>query len=226
MSASRRSSSADAALADRDADARGHDHAVVSLASSSNGSSNASSRRSATSSGPAAERQLFGDHDELVAAEAPERVGAAHDAIESCGDRPEQFVARAVAERVVDGLEVVDVDEQRCHRGAVARAPTSICFARSSISVRFGNPVRASWVAMNSSSPCGGQLLVSSRAFAPEDLAQAYEGDVERQLHHRHARPRKRLRRRLLLGRDSPSTSSTASRQRRHRLVRSFNGTV
>ena len=53
------------------------------------------------------------DHDrELVAAEARDGVLGAHAAAQALGDGDEQRVADAVAERVVDGLEVVDVDEQ------------------------------------------------------------------------------------------------------------------
>ncbi len=66
------------------------------------------------------QRELLGDHDELVAAETPERVGVAHDAVEPRGDRLQQLVAGAVAERVVDALEVVEVDEQRRHRRLAA----------------------------------------------------------------------------------------------------------
>jgi hypothetical protein len=40
--------------------------------------------------------------------------------IQSRGDRAQQFVADAVAERVVDALEVVEVDEQRRHGRLVA----------------------------------------------------------------------------------------------------------
>ena len=67
----------------------------------------------------------LGDHDdvlraveaveqdrELVAAEARDGVGRAHALAQALGDRDEQLVADRVAERVVDGLEVVDVDEQ------------------------------------------------------------------------------------------------------------------
>ena len=86
-----------------------------------NGCLSASSRRSATSSGPACQRQLLGDHDELVAAEAPERVGMAHDALQPRRDGPQQLVADVVPERVVDALEVVEVDEQRRHRRLAAR---------------------------------------------------------------------------------------------------------
>ena len=40
----------------------------------------------------------------------------AHAAAQALGDRHQQRVADAVAERVVDGLEVVDVDEQHGER--------------------------------------------------------------------------------------------------------------
>jgi hypothetical protein len=55
---------------------------------------------------------LLGEHDdELIAAEAPDRVGAAHDALQAFGDGLESDVAGAVAQAVVDQLEVVEVDE-------------------------------------------------------------------------------------------------------------------
>ena len=59
----------------------------VSSSPSLNGSLSASSSRSATSSGPAISDMSAGDHHELVAAEAPERVDVAHDAVEPRGDR-------------------------------------------------------------------------------------------------------------------------------------------
>ena len=51
-------------------------------------------------------------HGELVAAEAGDLVLRAHARAQAIGDRDEQLVADRVAERVVDGLEVVDVDEE------------------------------------------------------------------------------------------------------------------
>ena len=52
------------------------------------------------------------DHDELVAAEAREDVGLAHGPGEALRDRLQQQVAGIVAQRVVDALEVVEVEEQ------------------------------------------------------------------------------------------------------------------
>ena len=72
--------------------------------------------------GAGLERELLADHDELVAAQAPERVGAAHDAVEPRGDGLQQLVAGGVPERVVDGLEVVEIDEQGRDLRLAARA--------------------------------------------------------------------------------------------------------
>ena len=52
------------------------------------------------------------EHDELVAAEACQQVADAHHRAEAAGDVLEQLVADAVAEAVVDHLEVVEVEEQ------------------------------------------------------------------------------------------------------------------
>jgi hypothetical protein len=49
---------------------------------------------------------------ELVAAEPGSEVTVAQAGVEPIGDRDEQGVTGCVAEAVVDGLEVVDVDEQ------------------------------------------------------------------------------------------------------------------
>ena len=51
------------------------------------------------------------DHDELVAAEARDGVALAHRAGQPLRDRLQQLVAGIVAERVVDALEVIEVEE-------------------------------------------------------------------------------------------------------------------
>ena len=56
--------------------------------------------------------QVHGQDHELVAAETGDRVAVAHQLRETAGDRHQQFVADLVAEGVVDGLELVEVDEQ------------------------------------------------------------------------------------------------------------------
>ena len=61
---------------------------------------------------------LLDDDRELVAAEPGDGVaGAGHD-LEPLGDGHEQLVALGVAEPVVDGLEVVEVQEQDRGRSA------------------------------------------------------------------------------------------------------------
>ncbi|MNU99272.1 hypothetical protein D3C71_894000 [compost metagenome] len=54
-------------------------------------------------------------HHELVAAQAADRVAAAHGLREAPGHRAQQAVADVVTQRVVDGLEAVQVDEQHSH---------------------------------------------------------------------------------------------------------------
>ena len=63
------------------------------------------------------------EHDELVASDARDRVGLAHDRLEPPRERLEHDVARAVAADVVDVLEAVEVDrDQRERLARPARA--------------------------------------------------------------------------------------------------------
>ncbi len=57
---------------------------------------------------------------ELVAAEPREHVGLAHAAGKQLGDPDDHIIAGLVAERVVDVLEVVQVEHQQRALGAVA----------------------------------------------------------------------------------------------------------
>ena len=169
---------------------------------SSNVSPNTSIRRSATSPSPVA-----GDTSSAIITNSspPRRPRASvpRTTLSSpCGDRLEQFVANTVAERVVDGLEVVDVHEQYSDWRAVARANQHLlCAVNHQRSV--WKPRQ--WVMGRHELKlplAGGRAPRQfARVPAPEDLAQAYEGDVEGQLHHR-MRVREHLRRGLLLGRD------------------------
>nr|WP_239002946.1 hypothetical protein [Rhodovastum atsumiense] len=52
------------------------------------------------------------DHGELVAAEPGEGVGLAQFRLQPGGDGAEQRIAGRVAERVVDFLETIEVDQQ------------------------------------------------------------------------------------------------------------------
>ena len=60
------------------------------------------------------------DHDELVAAEPRHGVRFAHRGGEPLRDRLQQLVARVVTERVVDPLEVIEVEEEARDVRAVA----------------------------------------------------------------------------------------------------------
>ena len=62
------------------------------------------------------ERHALGEHHELVAAEPADRVAGPDRGREPGRDRAQQLVAGLVPERVVDLLEVVEVDEERGHR--------------------------------------------------------------------------------------------------------------
>ena len=61
----------------------------------------------------AAVRQVAQQHGELVAAEPGQGVAAAQRLAQPGGHLPEQRVALVVAERVVDLLEAVEVDQQQ-----------------------------------------------------------------------------------------------------------------
>ena len=69
-------------------------------------------------------RSALDEHDELVAAEAGDRVGFSQGRREPRRDRLQQPVAGFVAERVVDLLETVEIDEQRGALGARPAGPS------------------------------------------------------------------------------------------------------
>ena len=64
--------------------------------------------------------EILDDHHELVAAQAREQIGLAQRAGQRRGHPLQELVADAMAERVVDVLEAVEVDEQ--HADAMAAA--------------------------------------------------------------------------------------------------------
>ena len=81
---------------------------------------------------------------ELVAAEARDRVAVAQAADEALGDELQQHVAVLVAERVVDLLELVEV-ETRSASGSPVRSAARIAWStRSPNSTRLGRSVRSS----------------------------------------------------------------------------------
>ena len=89
-----------------------------------NGTASADSTRCAIT-GPSVPALVALDQDgELVATDAGDRVTDAHAGPQPLAHRHEQAVAGVVAEAVVHGLEVVEVDEEHRHRSrrAAARA--------------------------------------------------------------------------------------------------------
>ena len=90
------------------------------IPSSSNGASSAATIRSATCRPVGAVARADEQHGELVAAQAGERVARFHGVAQAAGDVLQQPVAVGVAERVVDGLEIVEVDDHERERGARA----------------------------------------------------------------------------------------------------------
>jgi hypothetical protein len=77
-------------------------------------------------------RALLDQDSELVAADPGAKLGAAELTLDASGERPEQLVPRRMTEGVVDGLEVVEVQEDESRPLGVAAA-SWIC-SRSSFS--------------------------------------------------------------------------------------------
>ena len=67
--------------------------------------------------------QVLQQHRELVAAQARGGVGAAQRLGDAPRDGDQQLVARAVAERVVDGLEAIEVEEDHAARRSRGDGP-------------------------------------------------------------------------------------------------------
>ena len=65
---------------------------------------------------PRSSPSLLAQEDELVPAEPPEGVARADAALQPAGDLRERAITRLVAERVVDPLEAVEVEEEEPDR--------------------------------------------------------------------------------------------------------------
>ena len=126
------------AVSRRDPDARGHGDAVLLVLPELEGVLERVEQALGDQFGAGVQRELLGDHHELVPAEAPERVGPADHAVQARGDRLQELVADGVAEGVVDALEVVEVDEQRRRTG-------SGCAASARASARRGRGSGCGW---------------------------------------------------------------------------------
>ena len=66
--------------------------------------------------------QASHDDGELVTAEPGNRIGLPDAAAQSLGDNFEELVADRVAERVVDALEMIEVETEHCQRLAALDA--------------------------------------------------------------------------------------------------------
>ena len=89
---------------------------------SATGTASSATMRAATSAASAFVAQVLEEHRKLVAAHAGHGVDAAHALLEPDGDGGQRLVAGGVAAAVVDGLEVVEVDEQQRKRSPAAFA--------------------------------------------------------------------------------------------------------
>ena len=80
---------------------------------------------------------------DLVAFVARQRIAPCAPTSDSrCADCDQQLVARAVAERVVDALELVEIQREHAQLAVDARRDrTSVWFRRSRKYCRFGSPV-------------------------------------------------------------------------------------
>ncbi len=85
------------------------------------------------------------EHDELVAAEAGDEILGTQHLAQAVGDRAQELVAAGMAERVVDLLELVEIDEQQRREALGMRAR---CASSRSISsrklTRLGSAVSSS----------------------------------------------------------------------------------
>ena len=108
-------------------------------------------------------------HDEFVAAKTGDGVGLAHAQHQLRGDDAQQFVADAVAERVVDALEFVEVDEHH-------RQPRTMALGAPDRMAEAVEEQRA--VRQAGQQVVGGLVLHRLLVFAPL-------GDVVRHVHDR-----------------------------------------
>ncbi len=67
--------------------------------------------------------QVLEEDRELIASQAGDAVGGPAAGAQALAYRDQQEVARTVAETVVDGLEIVEVEEQHRHHPTGATAP-------------------------------------------------------------------------------------------------------
>ena len=82
--------------------------------------------------------------DEFVAAEPRYQVFDPRQGVQPFPNRAEQEIAAVVAERVVDLLEVIDIDEMHGDHAAAGRSTASAASSRSIRRARLARPVNGS----------------------------------------------------------------------------------
>src|ERR1700692_3829891 len=53
-------------------------------------------------------------HDKFISAQAAHGIGAANTSDQSIGDRLQQFVATCVSQRIIDFLEIIEINKHHC----------------------------------------------------------------------------------------------------------------
>ena len=134
------------------------------------------------------------DHRKFVAAEPRDQVGLAHALTQPQGHDAQQFVADRVAERVVDGLEAVEVDAQQGHRLARAaqadrlvqplakahpvRQAGQLVVVRHALDLGNGAPLLGDVVMGRDPAAVGHRLVVNGEAAAVPQCDHGVGGGV------------------------------------------------
>ena len=128
-------------------------------------------------------------HGELVAAEARERVAGAQPLAQQRRDATDELVAGVVAERVVDVLEVVEVEHEQRAARAVARDlgdwRSSSCSKRRRLSSPVSGSWSASWRSSCSKRRRSVMSWICSRKCSGSPVGVAHERDAARDPHDR-----------------------------------------
>ena len=153
-----------------------------------------STRLRATAAAPARVDARQQDR-ELVAAEAGDDVGRAQPLAQHARDARQQAVAGRVAERVVDGLEAVEVEHERGALGAVAahvrEVPRELLLEAAAVREPGERVVVGEVAQLGGRREQRAQVALRARAAPPqrEEREQARrQGDQQGDVHRAHAR--------------------------------------
>ena len=109
-----------------------------------NGSRNSSMIAPHNSSMSASAPIIAQQHRELVAAEPGDCVARPNQPPQPAAEIADQLVAGEMPKRVVDLLEMIEVDQQQRHWRARPGTVSNAACSRSASNARLGRPVRAS----------------------------------------------------------------------------------